>query len=117
MWERRGRREQGAKLRKVWLALALAGLITACGALLATEGKAGVPGGIGAAPQHQTLVTKVLIWKDCQEIAQCSGCRPVYKCRSCSYQRTCKYRLCEWGDICVWSPSMRVLPPGARIFR
>ncbi len=56
-----------------------------------------------------------LIWKDCQEIAQCTGCRPVYKCRSCSYQRTCIRGLCQWGDVCVWSPAMKMLPRGARI--
>ncbi len=45
------------------------------------------------------------------------GCRPVYKCRSCSYQQQCYRGLCQWGDVCVWSPAMKVLPRGARIFQ
>jgi hypothetical protein len=56
-----------------------------------------------------------LIWKDCQRIAMCSGCRPVYKCRSCQYRRSCAGGICGWGDICVWGPYVRVLPRGARI--
>jgi hypothetical protein len=58
-----------------------------------------------------------LIWKDCQRIARCTGCQPVYRCRSCSYQRTCADRICGWGDVCVWGPYLRVLPRGARIIQ
>ncbi len=84
-------------MRNIVLRLGLAGLVTA--ALV----------GLSAQP------ASALKWKDCQEIAQCTGCRPVYKCRSCSYQRECVRGLCQWGDVCVWSPAMKVLPPGARI--
>jgi hypothetical protein len=56
-----------------------------------------------------------LVWKDCQRIAMCTGCRPVYRCRSCQYQRTCAGGICGWGDVCVWGPYVRVLPRGARI--
>ena len=58
-----------------------------------------------------------LVWRDCQRIAMCSGCRPFYKCRSCSYKRTCAGGVCGWGDVCVWGPYVRVLPRGARIIR
>ena len=58
-----------------------------------------------------------LVWRDCQRIAMCSGCRPVYKCRSCSYKRTCAGGICGWGDVCVWGPYVKVLPRGARIIR
>ena len=60
---------------------------------------------------------KAIVWKDCQRIAMCSGCRPVYKCRSCSYQRTCAGGICGWGDVCVWGPYLKVLPRGARIIQ
>jgi hypothetical protein len=55
------------------------------------------------------------VWRDCQVISQCPGCATVYKCRSCSYERTCIRGLCQWGDICVWSPALKYLPRGARI--
>ena len=58
-----------------------------------------------------------LVWKDCQRISLCEGCRPVYKCRSCQYQRTCAGGVCGWGDVCVWGPYVRVLPRGARIIQ
>jgi hypothetical protein len=97
---------------------AMLGLMAAClGALAGSGANAGMPGSLGDAPRHAPLATKVLIWKDCQEIAQCSGCRPVYKCRSCNYQKQCARGLCEWADVCVWSPSMKLLPRGARIIR
>jgi hypothetical protein len=57
------------------------------------------------------------VWKECQRIALCSGCRPVFKCRSCEYRRSCAGGVCGWGDICVWGPYVRVLPRGARIIR
>jgi hypothetical protein len=55
------------------------------------------------------------VWKDCQRIARCTGCRPVYKCRSCEYQRSCAGGQCGWIDVCVWGPYVKVLPRGARI--
>jgi hypothetical protein len=55
------------------------------------------------------------VWKDCQRIARCTGCRPVYKCRSCQYQRSCAGGQCGWTDVCVWGPYVKVLPRGARI--
>ena len=58
---------------------------------------------------------RALVWKDCQRIAMCTGCRPVFRCRSCSYQRTCAGGICGWGDVCVWGPYLKVLPRGARI--
>ena len=105
-------------MRKALLKLALAGLISACLlALPATEGRAGAPGDIGGALEHTPLFTPVLVWKDCQRIAMCTGCRPVYRCRSCSYQKQCFRGRCQWGDICVWGPYVRVLPRAARIIR
>ena len=105
-------------MRKALTRLAVAGLMVAClGALAATEARAGMLGGIGEAPAHRSLWTPVLMWKDCQSIALCTGCRPVFKCRSCSYQRTCKYGMCQWSDVCVWSPYLRYLPRSARIIR
>ncbi|HXG80054.1 MAG TPA: hypothetical protein VNJ31_12055 [Methyloceanibacter sp.] len=58
-----------------------------------------------------------LIWKDCQRIAMCTGCKPYYRCRSCEYKRTCQGGVCGWGDVCVWGPYLRVLPRGARVTR
>ena len=59
--------------------------------------------------------TEARVWRDCQRIARCTGCRPVYKCRSCQYQRMCARGQCSWGDVCVWGPYVKVLPRGARI--
>ena len=104
-------------MRKALIRLALAGLVVAClGALSGSEARAGMLGA-GDAPPHQPLAMPVLIFKDCQAIAMCTGCRPVYRCRSCSYQRTCTAGVCGWGDVCVWGPYVRVLPRGARIIR
>jgi hypothetical protein len=86
-------------MRKAWILLGLAGLMAA---------------GLSLVP---TGAANALVWKDCQRIAMCSGCRPVYKCRSCQYQRTCAGGICGWGDICVWGPYVRVLPRGARIIQ
>jgi len=105
-------------MRKALFMLALTGLLAVClGLLPATELRAGPPGNLGAALQHEPLFTPVLVWKDCQRIAMCSGCRPVYKCRSCAYKRTCAGGVCGWGDICAWGPYVRVLPRGARIIQ
>jgi hypothetical protein len=105
-------------MRKALIRLALAGLVIAClGALSGSDATAGMPGGLGGALPHQPLATSVRVWKDCQAVAMCTGCRPVYHCRSCSYRRTCKYGMCQWGDVCVWGPYVRILPRGARIIR
>jgi hypothetical protein len=107
----------GASMRKALLRLGLAALMAACLLAPTTGARAGALSDLRSALDHQPLYTPVLVWKDCQRIAMCSGCRPVFKCRSCVYQRTCKYELCEWRDICVWGPYLRVLPRGARIIR
>ena len=60
---------------------------------------------------------KAIVWKDCQKIAMCTGCAPSYRCRSCTYQRTCQGGICGWGDVCVWGPYLKVLPRGARIIQ
>ena len=105
-------------MRKALLTVIMAGLMAAClFTLPATEARTGAPGDIGAALQHEPIFTPVLVWRDCQRIAMCSGRRPVFKCRSCSYRRTCAGGICGWGDVCVWGPYMKVLPRGARIIR
>ena len=68
--------------------------------------------GLSAPPVNEA---EARVWKDCQRIARCTGCRPVYRCRSCQYQRTCAGGQCSWGDVCVWGPYVKVLPRGARI--
>ena len=105
-------------MRKELARLGLASLMVAClSALSGTDVKAEMAGSLGGPLPHQFLVTPVRIWKECQAVAMCTGCRPVYHCRSCSYQRTCPYGICQWGDVCVWGPYVRVLPRGARIIR
>ena len=99
------------------ITLVLAGLLVLM-ALPAGVGQAGAPwldGLNDTAPAP--IATPVKTFKDCQEIARCSGCRPVYKCRSCKYQRVCNRGFCEWRDVCVWGPYQKVLPPNARIIR
>ena len=86
-------------MRKTLIVLGLAGL-AAAGLLALQSGE-----------------VRALVWKDCQRIALCEGCRPVYKCRSCQYQRTCAGGVCGWGDVCLWGPYVRVLPRGARIIQ
>ena len=60
-------------------------------------------------------VIPVKVWRDCQRIARCSGCKPVYRCRSCQYQRTCDGGRCGWADVCVWGPYLPLAPKGVRI--
>jgi hypothetical protein len=104
-------------MRKALRVLAWAGLVGACLGGLSASGFAGMSGGLGdAVPLHRPY-TPVAVWKDCQAIARCTGCKPVYRCRSCSYQRTCQGGVCGWGDVCVWGPYVKVLPRGARIVR
>lgn len=103
-------------MRKALAMLGLAGLLAVClVALPAGDARAGALADLKGALQQQTLHTPVLVWKDCQRIAMCTGCRPVFRCRSCNYQRTCAGGICGWGDVCVWGPYLRVLPRGARI--
>lgn len=108
----------GASVRKAWLMLILAGLMAAGFGLFASfDTRAASPTALSSALQHQSLLTPAKVWKDCQAIAMCTGCRPVYRCRSCTYQRTCQGGRCGWGDVCVWGPYVKVLPRGARILR
>ncbi|MGH6736202.1 MAG: hypothetical protein ACRECX_08990 [Methyloceanibacter sp.] len=101
-------------MRRARITVAVAALGLA--ALAASDGRA-TAWTFGDALQHDPIATPVAVWKECMEIAMCTGCKPVYKCRSCSYQRTCAGGLCSWGDVCVWGPAVRVLPRGARIIR
>ena len=113
-----GHRDVGGDLlRTARITLALIGLL-ALVALSIEDGRAltlGPQGMERTAPAP--IATPIKAFRDCQEIARCSGCRPVYKCRSCTYQRVCYRRLCEWRDVCVWGPYRKVLQPNARIIR
>ncbi len=103
-------------MRNARIALVLAGLLAlSLGAL----GQAGAwsPSGFAGAVPPAPIATPARVFRDCQEIALCTGCKPVYKCRSCEYQRVCTRGVCEWRDVCVWGPYVKVLPPGARILR
>ena len=102
----------------VWLVLALL-LAALFGAGPMSDAKAGaaISGGVGGAIQHQSLVQPVLVWRDCQRIARCYGCQPVFRCRSCTYQRQCPRRgPCHWADVCVWGPYMPLAPRGVPIY-
>src|SRR5688572_18816081 len=104
---------------KALMALALAGLLAVSLAALA-PGHAGprIPAGaIGDAAEAHSLYTPVLVFKECQRVALCEGCAPVFRCRSCEYKRTCDGGVCGWGDVCVWGPYVKALPRGARIIR
>lgn len=102
----------------LFLGLFLAGSLVAAPANEA-QAAAAAAGTMAGAVQHHTLVTPVIVWRDCQRIARCSGCRPVYHCRSCSYQRQCpgRGRPCEWSDVCVWGPYLPVAPRGVRVYQ
>ena len=84
-------------MRKALLILGAGGLLAAC------------------LPLPRARRRKTRVRKDCQKDARCSGCQPVFRCRSCEYKRTCAGGVCGWGDICVWGPYVKVLPRGARI--
>lgn len=92
------------------------------GALLSILTAGGAKAGLSSAPnisvtlQQQTLVIPAKVWRDCQRIARCHGCAPVYRCRSCSYEKKCYGRLCEWGDVCVWGPYIPLAPKGVRVY-
>jgi hypothetical protein len=105
-------------MHRVLMALLCALLVALlAGAPPSPEAKAaGIAPGLVGMAQHQTMVQPVLVWRDCQRIARCSGCAAVYRCRSCSYQRQCPRRgPCQWGDICVWGPYLPVAPRGVPI--
>jgi hypothetical protein len=102
----------------VWLVLALL-LVALFGAGPVSDAKAGaaISGGAAGAIQHQSLVQPVLVWRDCQRIARCYGCQPVFRCRSCTYQRQCPRRgPCHWADVCVWGPYLPLAPRGVPIY-
>lgn len=113
-----GHRFWGATVRIARITLALLGLLGLM-ALSFGDSRAGAwsPLGFEDAAAPAAIATPVKVWRDCQEIALCTGCKPQYKCRSCQYKRTCAGGLCSWGDVCVWGPYLKVLPPGARIIR
>ncbi|MGA8691286.1 MAG: hypothetical protein WB662_15605 [Methyloceanibacter sp.] len=103
-------------MHKSLIGLFLAFLLAAAlGAMPVTEAKAGAAGSVATAIQHQPLVRPAVTWRDCQRIARCYGCAPVYHCRSCGYQRKCLRGLCEWADVCVWGPYLPVAPRGVPI--
>jgi hypothetical protein len=101
---------------KALIALALAALVAVSYGLVAErDAQAGAFGQLRGAVEAPPLYTQVLIFKDCQRVALCTGCQPVYRCRACEYKRICAGRRCHWGDVCVWGPYVKVLPRGARI--
>jgi hypothetical protein len=110
----------GAAVRGTRITLVLAGLLALClVGISAFESYAGAwtPRGFAGFVHPEPIVSPVKVFRDCQEIALCTGCKPVYKCRSCEYKRTCTGGVCSWGDVCVWGPYVKVLPPNARIIR
>jgi len=110
----------GAAVRGTRITLVLAGLLALClVGISAFESYAGAwtPRGFPGFVRPEPIVSPVKVFRDCQEIALCTGCKPVYKCRSCEYKRTCTGGICSWGDVCVWGPYVKVLPPNARIIR
>jgi hypothetical protein len=106
--------------------ISLLGLISALllavslGAMPAEQARAGsfLGGGLTNGLPHQSPVQPALVWRDCQRIARCNGCKPVFRCRSCTYQRQCssRRRPCEWVDVCVWGPYLPVAPRGVRVY-
>ena len=106
-------------MRKFIIGLILAPLFAAllCG-LPVSGAKAGAAmAGVGGALESQPLAQPVLVWRDCQRIARCYGCRPVYHCRTCSYHRQCPRRgPCQWADVCVWGPYLPLAPRGVPVY-
>jgi hypothetical protein len=105
-----------------WLIGLILGIFVAvsAGAVTSQDAEAGavLAGKLSGAVEHQSLVEPVLVWRDCQRIARCHGCRPVFRCRSCTYQRQCpsRRRPCEWSDVCVWGPYLPVAPRGVPVY-
>jgi hypothetical protein len=105
-------------MRQALIGLFLAFCLVVPLSMTPIEAQAGAPmaGVMTDGVQHQRLVVPVIVWRDCQRIARCSGCAPVFHCRSCSYQRVCPRRgPCEWTDVCVWGPYLPVAPRGVPI--
>lgn len=101
---------------KALIALALAAVVAiGLGMVAKRDAQAGAFGQLGSAVETQPLYTPVLKFKDCQRVALCTGCKPVFRCRSCEYRRTCEAGRCFWGEVCEWGPYVRTLPRGARI--
>lgn len=103
-------------MRKARIGLILLSLFAVLLGAAGTTPVGAAPLGGGALLPHQTMVQPVVTWRDCQRIARCTGCRPVYHCRACSYQRKCKWGICEWADTCVWGPYLPVAPRGVRVY-
>ena len=102
----------------VWLVLAfLLGALLGAGPVSDAKAGAAMAGSAAGALQHQPLVQPVLVWRDCQRISRCYGCQPVYRCRSCTYQRQCPRRgPCQWADVCVWGPYIPLAPRGVPVY-
>jgi hypothetical protein len=115
-----GSAKGGGGMNKSLIGLVLAILLAAAlGASPATDAKAGaaMAASVASGLTHQPLVTPVRVWRDCQRIARCNGCQPVFHCRSCEYQRRCPPRQpCQWADICTWGPFLPVAPRGVRVY-
>jgi hypothetical protein len=108
------------RMRKssVWLVLALLlGALLDPGAVSDAKAGPAMAGSVAGALQRQTLVQPVRVWRDCQRISRCYGCQPVYRCRSCTYQRQCPRRgPCQWADVCVWGPYLPLAPRGVPVY-
>jgi hypothetical protein len=103
-------------MHKARVGLILASLLAvALGTLAMAHAEPTTSGNTASAFQHQSLVQSVRVWRDCQRIALCNACRPVYHCRSCNYQKKCKWGICEWADVCVWGPYLPLAPRGVPI--
>ena len=107
----------GFRVRHVPIMLGFAGLLALSLVTLGGEAGAWSPRSFDGAAPRAPIATPVKVWRECQQIAACDGCKPVYKCRACEYEKICVRGSCEWRDICVWGPYVKVLPPGARIIR
>jgi hypothetical protein len=108
-------------MQRSLIGLVLALLVISIAAGAARHAEANVGSAIAASaasisPQA-SLVQPVVVWRDCQRIARCNGCAPVYHCRYCNYQRTCRnnYGYCGWADVCTWGPYMPRAPRGVPI--
>jgi hypothetical protein len=103
-------------MHKARIGLVLASLFAmVLGTLAMAHSGPAAPGSAASAFRHQPLVQPVRVWRDCQRMAPCNDCRPVYRCRSCNYQRVCKWGICEWTDVCVWGPYLPLAPRGVPI--
>jgi hypothetical protein len=98
--------------------------VVACllGAMLSLLPAGGTRAGLSTVPdissmlESQSLIQPARVWRDCQRIARCHGCAPVYRCRACEYQRQCRYGQCQWSDVCVWGPYIPLAPKGVPVY-